>query len=191
MLPFVLGALGMVTGAALEAANAAEKEPEQYTVKQVADRLNVSELTIKRRIKKGELKADIVDGKYIISRDELRRFMDTFPAFSQKENLLQEKTLAYDSKELVHEAIKTLKDKIEENPEICQDFIKRCELSKQEIDIKLQIIDLDKKIFKDDAKLLKELEDKKYNCEFKKVQGDNDINTLKFMLYKANRQQKN
>ena len=81
--------------------------------------------------------------------------------------------------------IKTAID-IGENPEKCQDFIKRCELLKQKIDIELQIIALDEKIFKDDNNVLEELEKKKYDCEFAAVQADNDINTLTFMLDKAN-----
>lgn len=190
MLPFVLGALGMMAGTAISEGGifGGKGDPEQFNVKEAADRLNVSELTIKRRIKKGELKADIVDGKYIISRDELYRFMDNSPRFSPRDNSMNEKKIVYDSQGIISEAIQTLKNKIGENPEKCQDFIKRCELLKQKIDIELQIIALDEKIFKDDNNVLEELEKKKYDCEFAKVQADNDINTLKFMLYKANRE---
>ena len=47
------------------------------------------------------------------------------------------------------------------------------------------------RIFKSGELLLEELEKKKYDCEFTAVQADNDINTLKFMLYKANREKVN
>ena len=189
MLPFVLGALGIMAGAAISEGgiSGGKGDPEQFSVKQAADRLNVSELTIKRRIKRGELKADIVDGKYIISRDELYRFMDNSSRFSPKDNSMNEKKIVYDSQGVISEAIQTLKNKIGENPEKCQNLIKRCELLKQKIDIELQIIDLDEEIFNDDDNVLEELGKKKYNCGFAKLQADNDIRILKFML-KENRE---
>lgn len=201
MLPFVLGTLGMMAGTAIsEGGIFGEKgDPEQFNVKEAADRLNVSELTIKRRIKKGELKADIVDGKYIISRDELYRFMDNSPRFSPRYNSMNEKKIVYDSQGGISEAIQTFINKLDEisgigeNPEKCQDFIKRLELLKQKdeielqrLDIELKILELDKKQFKDDNNVLKKLERRKCNCELAKVQLFNDVNTLTFMLDKAN-----
>lgn len=189
--PFLLATMAGMAGMAAVSenpfpSNSAEQESEQYTVKQASEMLNVSELTVKRRIKKGELKADIVDGKYIISGENLFRFMGNTPGFQPKGNsTAKEKIAAYDSQELITK----LRDEMGKNPGKCQDLIKRCELSKQIKDLELQLIELDKKILKDDTNALKKLDEKKYNCEFEKVQADNDINTLKFMLYKANREE--
>lgn len=184
MLPFILAAMAGMAAVSENhfPSNSADQDSEQYTVKQVSEKLNVSELTVKRRIKKGELKADIVDGKYIISRDELLRFIGATPGFQ----MAKEKKSEYDSQELIHEIITKLKDEIKKNPEKYQYLIERCELSKQIKDLELKLIEMDKKIFKDNPDALKKLDEKKYNYEFEKVQADNDINTLKFMLYKAN-----
>lgn len=47
----------------------------EFTTYEVAYRLNVSEETVRRWIRTGQMKADDSSGKYLIKEDELQRFL--------------------------------------------------------------------------------------------------------------------
>lgn len=53
-----------------------EKLPQTYTVKQVAEILRVHADTIRRQIRKGNIKAIKVDRHYLILEDELNRLLE-------------------------------------------------------------------------------------------------------------------
>ncbi len=55
-----------------------------YTVKEVCYRLQVSEATLKRRIREGKLKAYKNSGKLMITKTELDRFTEEFPKYKAK-----------------------------------------------------------------------------------------------------------
>lgn len=46
-----------------------------YTVLELSKRLDVTEVTLRRYIKDGKLKATLMGGKYLISEDTLRELM--------------------------------------------------------------------------------------------------------------------
>lgn len=57
---------------------------KNYTVKEVSRILGVNEITVKRRIKDGSLKASIENGKYIIYEEDFNTFLETHPKYSRK-----------------------------------------------------------------------------------------------------------
>jgi excisionase family DNA binding protein len=52
-----------------------------YTIREVAEILQVNQMTVRRRIKAGELKAELIQGKngkqYLIQAEELERYQAT------------------------------------------------------------------------------------------------------------------
>lgn len=58
---------------------------KNYTVKEVSRIIDVNEVTVKRRIKDGSLKAAHTENsKYIISEEDLNTFLETHPRYSRK-----------------------------------------------------------------------------------------------------------
>jgi excisionase family DNA binding protein len=57
---------------------------KRYTVKEVAESIGVNEITVKRRIKEGSLKAYKEKNKLFISEGDLNVFLETHPRYSRK-----------------------------------------------------------------------------------------------------------
>lgn len=57
---------------------------KNYTVKEVSRILDVNEITVKRRIKDGSLKAYKEKNKLFISEGDLNAFLETHPRYSRK-----------------------------------------------------------------------------------------------------------
>lgn len=57
---------------------------KNYTVKEVSRILGVNEITVKRRIKDGSLKAYKEKNKLFISEGDLNAFLETHPRYSRK-----------------------------------------------------------------------------------------------------------
>lgn len=57
---------------------------KNYTVKEVSRIIDVNEVTVKRRIKDGSLRAYTTEnGKYIISEEDFNTFLETHPRYSK------------------------------------------------------------------------------------------------------------
>lgn len=57
---------------------------KNYTVKEVAESIGVTEITVKRRIKEGSLRAYKEKNKLFISEGDLNAFLETHPRYSRK-----------------------------------------------------------------------------------------------------------
>lgn len=57
---------------------------KNYTVKEVSRILGVTEITVKRRIKEGSLRAYKEKNKLFISEGDLNAFLETHPRYSRK-----------------------------------------------------------------------------------------------------------
>lgn len=59
-----------------------------YTLKEVSYRLNISDATLKRRIKEGKLKAYKSDGKLMVNKPDLEQFINDFPKYNPNKMML-------------------------------------------------------------------------------------------------------
>ncbi len=57
---------------------------ERYTVKEVAKSIGVTEITVKRRIKEGSLRAYKEKNKLFITEGDFNTFLETHPKYSRK-----------------------------------------------------------------------------------------------------------
>lgn len=57
---------------------------KRYTVKEVAESIGVNEITVKRRIKDGSLRAYKEKNKLFIAEEDFNAFLETHPRYSRK-----------------------------------------------------------------------------------------------------------
>lgn len=90
MLPLglILGAAALLTSGSIlnksDDFHMSNRSQSSYSVREACSFLRCSEQTIKRKIKSGEIEATLVNGKYQISADELRRLIDESPKVKEK-----------------------------------------------------------------------------------------------------------
>lgn len=114
---------------------------ESYTVKELSKIINASELTIKRRIKDGKLKATIEkDHKLHINEDDLKVFLDQNPKYKK---IVVNKTASSNIDDVVIKLCSTIDDLKNillvinsiDDPVDINFIIDSCKLNKQALDI--------------------------------------------------------
>ena len=88
MIPLVIGAAALA-GGAFAAHKALSKNEIFYNTKEAAELLSLSEYTVRKKIRDGEIKAEVVQGKagYRISKSDLEEYMGQRNSSKTEENL--------------------------------------------------------------------------------------------------------
>lgn len=92
-----------------------------YTLKEVSYRLNISDATLKRRIKEGKLKAYKSDGKLMVNKPDLEQFINDFPKYNPNKNDALPKanvTPKIDNLEILNKLIRNIISSTVENEQL-------------------------------------------------------------------------
>ena len=151
-------------------------EKDEYTLKEVSERTGFSERTLQRRMKDNLLHAEMKNGKYIISNEELKRFINGHPKYKkrlEKKDVQHARQLMSQKEDLMDKA----KMELNKHPELVVESYK---IENDIITQKLKQLQLQMKIYKDHREILKRIKEEPYEYGARRVKIQNSLNSLKF-----------
>ena len=154
-------------------------EKDEYTLKEVSERTGFSERTLQRRMKDNLLHAEMKNGKYIISNEELKRFINGHPKYKkrlEKKDVQHARQLMSQKEDLIDKATMELN----KHPENVKLVIESYEIENDIITKKLKQLQLQMKIYKDHQEILKKIKEEAYEYGARRVKIQNSLNSLKF-----------
>lgn len=153
---------------------------DEYTLKEVSERTGLSERTLQRRMKEGLLQAEMKNGKYIISNEELKRFINGHPKYKKR---LEKKDEQHALQLMSQKEDLTDKAKMElsEHPENVKLVVESYNLEEQIIELKMKQLQLQMKIYKDHPEILQRIAKEAYGYGARRVNVQNSLNSLNFL----------
>lgn len=152
-------------------------EKDEYTLKEVSERTGFSERTLQRRMKDNLLHAEMKNGKYIISNEELKRFINGHPKYKkrlEKKDVQHARQLMSQKEDLMDKA------KMELSPENLELLVESYKIENDIITQKLKQLRLQMRIYKDHPEILKRIKKEAYKYGARRVKIQNSLNSLKF-----------
>lgn len=151
-------------------------EKDEYTLKEVSERTGFSERTLQRRMKDNLLHAEMKNGKYIISNEELKRFINGHPKYKkrlEKKDVQHARQLMSQKEDLMDKA----KMELNKHPKLVVESYK---IENDIITQKLKQLRLQMKIYEDHPEILKRIREEAYEYGARRVKIQNTLNSLKF-----------
>lgn len=156
---------------------------DEYTLKEVSEKLGVSERTLQRRLKDNLLHAEMKKGKYVVSGAELKRFVNERPKYKRKFKKVENEGKS--SQEVIDELHK-IADRMLKRPEAIKLMARSSEIDEEIIDLKIQKLKLEMEIYKDEPFFLTDIKKRLCKSEAKKVEIQNHVNAIKFLATHSN-----
>lgn len=144
MIPFLAAvAVGVASNVGRDSFSASEEKV--YTTKEVSDILGLTEYTVRKKIREGDIKAEIFPGHagYRIKHDDLKDYIS-----QHRGNALQEK-MFQTTPESFTMAIQKLEEEINRNrdatvdPSVIQTFIDGKKIDLEGLNLRLRLLELD------------------------------------------------
>lgn len=151
-------------------------EKDEYTLKEVSERTGFSERTLQRRMKDNLLHAEMKNGKYIISNEELKRFINGHPKYKkrlEKKDVQHARQLMSQKEDLMDKA----KMELNKHPELVVESYK---IENDIITQKLKQLKLQMTIYEDHPEILERIREEAYEYGARRVKIQNTLNSLKF-----------
>lgn len=151
-------------------------EKDEYTLKEVSERTGFSERTLQRRMKDNLLHAEMKNGKYIISNEELKRFINGHPKYKkrlEKKDVQHARELMSQKEDLMDKA----KMELSKHPELVVESYK---IENDIITQKLKQLRLQMMIYEDYPEILKRIAKEAYEYGVRRVKVQNTLNSLNF-----------
>ena len=154
-------------------------EKDEYTLKEVSERTGFSERTLQRRMKDNLLHAEMKNGKYIISNEELKRFINGHPKYKrrlEKKDVQHARQLMSQKEDLMDKA----KMELRKHPENVELVVESYKIENDIITQKLKQLKLQMMIYKDHPEILQRIKEEAYEYGARRVKIQNSLNSLNF-----------
>lgn len=154
-------------------------EKDEYTLKEVSERTGFSERTLQRRMKDNLLHAEMKNGKYIISNEELKRFINGHPKYKkrlEKKDVQHARQLMSPKEDLMDKA----KMELIKHPENVELVVESYKIENDIITQKLKQLRLQMMIYKDHPEILQRIRKEAYEYGARRVKIQNSLNSLNF-----------
>ena len=157
-----------------------DAEKDEYTLKEVSEKTGLSERTLQRRLKYNLLQAEMKNGKYVVSNEELKRFISERPKHKKK---LEKKDVQNESQLISQEVELTDKAKTEliKHPENVKFVVESYMIEEQIIALKIKQLHLQMQIYKNNPDILQKIKKAVYEYGAKRVDIQNSLNSLNFL----------